>query len=84
MSKITLDDLARANDEWGANCGPGALAAIMDLTLDEVRPHLPGFEAKRYTNPTMMFAALDGLKVKWRLAKPPTRRHSAKCHRRFC
>lgn len=58
-------DAQRAYDEWGANCGPGALAAIMHMTLDEVRPHLIGFDAKRYTNPTMMNDALRSIGRSW-------------------
>jgi hypothetical protein len=58
MTKFTLADAERANDEWGANCGPGALAAILDITLDEVRPLMGDFEKKHYTNPTLMFDSL--------------------------
>ena len=42
-------DVARACEEWGATCGPGALAAALGLTLAEVRPavsksgHFPGY-----------------------------------------
>jgi hypothetical protein len=57
-TRFTLDDLERANAAWKCNCGPGALAAILGMTLDEVRPHMVGFEEKGYMNPTMMFAAL--------------------------
>ena len=64
-AKFTLDDAERAYEEWGANCGPGALAAALGKTLDEVRPHLVGFEQKRYTNPTMMFGALNTLGARW-------------------
>lgn len=56
--RFTLADAERAHDDWSCNCGPGALAAILDLTLEEVHPLIPGFDAKRYTNPTMMNAAL--------------------------
>lgn len=56
-------DADRASKAWGANCGPGALAAVTGMTLDEVRPHLIGFDAKRYTNPTMMLAALRSLSI---------------------
>lgn len=62
---ISMDDMLRANEEWGANCGPGAIAAIMGMTLDDVRPHLGDFENKRYTNPTLMWSALRSLKAKW-------------------
>lgn len=50
-AKFTIDDATRAYDVWGANCGPGALAAALDKTLDDVRPHLVNFDRKRYTNP---------------------------------
>lgn len=61
--KFSVDDAVKAGDEWGANCGPGALAAITGHTLEDVRPHLFGFDEKRYTNPRMMRAALDSLGV---------------------
>ena len=67
--RFSLDDAQRAADTWGANCGPGALAAVMDMTLDEVRPYLRGFDQKRYTNPTMMLDALRDLKAKWTRVK---------------
>lgn len=63
--RFTLADLERANDEWGCNCGPGALAAICDLTLDEARRHIVGFDTKRYTSPTMMFSALQSVGRPW-------------------
>jgi hypothetical protein len=61
--RFTLQDVERAAEEWGANCGPGALAAICGLTLDEVRPHMGGFERTRYTNPTLMLGALRSLYI---------------------
>ena len=60
-------DAQRAHDEWGMNCGPGALAAVLGKTLDEVRAHLPGFDEKRYTNPTMMWAALNSLRARYKV-----------------
>jgi hypothetical protein len=65
-------DADRAYDEWGANCGPGAIAAICGITLDELRPFMEaaGFGGKRYTNPTMMFDVLRQLDVEWRRAAP--------------
>ncbi|WP_316214329.1 hypothetical protein [Bradyrhizobium sp. SZCCHNR2032] len=59
--RFTLADAQYAFDTWGANCGPGAIAAIAMLTLDEVRPYMGDFESKRYTNPTLMFETLDRL-----------------------
>lgn len=67
---FTMEDAERANEEWGANCGPGALAAIMHMTLDQIRPHMIGFEGKGYTNPTMMFDALRSIGRPWRRIDP--------------
>ncbi len=66
---FSIDDAQRAADEWGMNCGPAALAAIAGMTLDAVRPHLKGFDQKRYTNPTMMFEALRLLGIQWTRVK---------------
>ena len=70
--RFTLADLEAANDAWGCNCGPGALAAICGLTLDEVRPHF-GSNWPGYTNPTAMFAALRSvgkLGARWTALRP--------------
>lgn len=56
--KLTIDDCERATEAWGFNCGPAALCAVLDRTPDEVRPFMGDFEAKGYTNPTLMYAAL--------------------------
>jgi hypothetical protein len=61
--RFTDADVDQAFDAWGCNCGPTALAAVIDKTLDEVRPHLMGFEFKHYVNPTMMLGALRNLGV---------------------
>lgn len=68
--RFTADDADRAYDEWGANCGPGAIAAICGITLDELRPHMGDFERKHYTNPTLMWAVLDSLGVAWAKVTP--------------
>jgi hypothetical protein len=68
--RFSAEDADRAYDEWGANCGPGAIAAICGLTLDELRPHMGDFERKHYTNPTLMWAVLDSLKADWVLVQP--------------
>lgn len=67
--RFTVDDACRASEEWGANCGPGAIAAIMGLRLDELRPHMGDFESKGYTNPTLMFTTLNRLGAKWRMVR---------------
>jgi hypothetical protein len=36
--RFTLDEAQAAADTWGMNCGPGAIAAVLGLTLDELRP----------------------------------------------
>lgn len=65
-ASFSLDQAQRAAEEWGANCGPGALAAVLNLSLDAVRPHLQDFDRKRYTNPLMMYGALKSLGVQWK------------------
>lgn len=62
--RFNLDDAEKAADEWGFNCGPAALCAVLGLTPEEVRPHMGDFERKRYTNPTLMFQALRSLNVR--------------------
>jgi len=59
----------QAFDEWGLNCGPGALAAICEKTLDEVRYAIPKFERLRYTSPSMMYQALRNLRVDWEVSE---------------
>jgi len=63
--RFSVDDANAAWDAWGANCGPGAIAAVLGLTLDEVHPHMGDFERKRYTNSTLMWSALDSIGVRW-------------------
>lgn len=71
--RFTLADMERANDEWGCNCGPSALAAVTGRTLDEIRPLMGDFERKRYTNPTLMFASLQRTGLDWdRIEGMPT------------
>jgi hypothetical protein len=43
------DLMSDATEVRDGNCGPGAIAAICGLTLDDLRPHLGDFEQKRYT-----------------------------------
>lgn len=55
---FTEEESIAANEAWGANCGPHALAAGLGVSLDRARELLPKFAERRYTNPTMMEAAL--------------------------
>ena len=61
--RFTFADGQKAWEEWGFNCGPGALCAA--LTPEQLRPHLLDFESKRYTNPTLMEDVLNGMGVGW-------------------
>jgi len=70
--RFTLADLEVANAAWGCNCGPGALAAICGLTLDEVRPHF-GPSWPGYTNPTAMLNALRSTGRRWYSCEGPSR-----------
>ncbi len=56
--QFTRDDAQRSHDAWGCNCGPAALAAAMNMTLDEIRPHMGAFEKRGYTNVTNMREAI--------------------------
>lgn len=69
-ARYDVDDAQVAWEEWGANCGPGAIAAVLGKTLEEIRPHLGDFEKKRYTNPTLMFASLERLAANWEKRDP--------------
>lgn len=67
--RFSETDADQAFDSWGCNCGPAAFAAICDLTLEEARTYLEGFDQKRYTNPTMMADALNSTGIIWRRRK---------------
>jgi len=65
-------DVAQAAaDEWGFNCGPGALCAVLRKTPEQIRPHLLDFEKKGYTNPKLMADILHGLEVPFRRVMGP-------------
>lgn len=68
--RFSGEEAERANRVWGANCGPGALAVTLGMTLEEVRPFLGEFERRGYMSPTMMFDALKAAKRTWRVVKP--------------
>ena len=64
-TKFTYEEAEAANEEWTFNCGPAALAAITGLRPEQVRLAIPDFEIKRYTNPTMMYAALRNVGARY-------------------
>lgn len=68
---FTESDSRAAFDEWGANCGPNALAFALQVPLGRVRPLIPGFEDKRYTSPSMMKAAIEAARRRFNSVKPP-------------
>lgn len=59
--EFTQEDAERAWREWGMNCGPAALAAIMSFRLNDARRIVEtvGFAQKKYMNPTMMMQAVQ-------------------------
>lgn len=63
--RFSSDDMNRANEEWGCNCGPTALAAALRIMLEEARDLIPWFVERKYTSPSMMTAALNASGVKW-------------------
>lgn len=60
---FTLSDLLHAQNTWGCNCGPAALAFALQRRLDVARRAIPDFETRRYTSPTMMKKALAAIGV---------------------
>lgn len=54
-------DLEEAAEQWGANCGPGAIAALVERPLAIVLSAMPDFIDRGYTNPTHATRALDAL-----------------------
>lgn len=52
--KFDIDSAQAASDQWGFNCGPGALCAVTGRTPEELRPFLGDFETKGYMSPSMM------------------------------
>src|SRR3954464_10333110 len=63
---ITEDDWKFCEAKYGAcNCGPTALATMLNIPCYEAMPHIPGFKERGYVNPTMMKAALTALGVKF-------------------
>lgn len=60
---FTEAEMERAATEWGANCGPSALAFALQVPIESVRHAIPDFEDRHYTSPTMMKSALENLRT---------------------
>lgn len=58
-----------ASESWGFNCGPAVLAMLSEKTPEQLRPYLGEFEAKGYTNPTLMYECLNRLEIGWKPRK---------------
>ncbi len=63
MSQVLFvpGDIMEANEEWGANCGPCSLAAVIGIDVSKVRKACAGFEGRGYMNQTQMNDAIDNL-----------------------
>jgi hypothetical protein len=82
---FTEQDSGQALREWGANCGPNALAFALGRNIKDCKDLIPEFSEKRFTNPTMMKAALAAAGVKHRCLtqKAPDTGHYACLDRMF-
>ncbi len=59
---FTLDDAIAASKEWGFNCGPAALCALLDKPPKFLREELPDFyRGYCFMNPSIMFETLQRL-----------------------
>lgn len=76
--KLTLrtpPDYWEAHLEWKSNCGPTALAALLAMDVQPIRPAFPHFPGKAYTSLDHMHSALRhfgfqyssrfGINAKW-------------------
>jgi len=70
-------DARQAADEWGANCGPAALAVALGLPLSAVKGLIPEFDVKGYTTPRMMRTALRHARARAVAAYLPSQSQSA-------
>ncbi|MEN6533791.1 MAG: hypothetical protein ABFD89_09030 [Bryobacteraceae bacterium] len=75
---FSAEDAGKAAQEWGANCGPMALAMSLGRHIREIRGAIPGFDQKGYTSPTMMAGALSNLGVPVKREVKGTQARSAK------
>lgn len=68
---FTKEEFHAANDAWGCNCGPSALAFATQLKLSVVRCAIPNFDERRYTAPKMMQAALANIGRGYTVVRAP-------------
>jgi hypothetical protein len=64
-------DVWEAYNEWGANCGPGALAALAEMPVDQVRLYRPVHAFRGYMNPTHVEEALRNMGFSCEKVKEP-------------
>ena len=69
---FTEGQFRSANEEWGCNCGPSALAFALQTSLAFVRNKITKFESRRYTSPNMMRGALFSIGRKFDAIRSPT------------
>lgn len=62
-------ELSEAYGVWGCNCGPAALAAVLDLSLTECFCFLGRFDKRRYMNTQHMQEAIEQAGRRWRNVK---------------
>ena len=55
----TPPDVDAVFQEWGANCGPTALAAVLGCPVSEVRHLFPDFAKRKYANPSQIRQAVE-------------------------
>jgi hypothetical protein len=68
---VTLDNAEYAFETHGFNCGPAAFCAVTGMAPFEALAYFGAeFIDKRYTNPTLMFAALRSAGVRWKVTGP--------------
>ena len=66
LPRLEYDAAVGAAEEWGFNCGPGALCGVLGCQPAQIRPYLANFENKGYTNPTLMRQILRNLGIETR------------------
>lgn len=59
-------DIEAAVNEWDANCGPSAIAAILDSPLSKIRPLLLSFDRRQCMNIGDVQQALSLAQVKFK------------------